>query len=122
MDWDGDTSDDNSGDEYSGDERDAQGSSTGGGVAGGDGGLGPSLDSEQAAKLLVLMCHARECPGNHRSPRLAEVCRSVKFLMLHLRDCDGRTRDGRPCPMPWCKPCTSLLHHLIQCPESASCQ
>lgn len=34
-----------------------------------------SLDSEQAAKLLVLMCHARDCPGHHHSPRLAEVRR-----------------------------------------------
>lgn len=51
-----------------------------------------------------------------------QVCRSVKFLMLHLRDCDGRTRSGQPCPMPWCQPCTSLLHHLIQCPESEGCQ
>lgn len=34
---------------------------------------GPSMDSEQAAKLLVLMCHARGCPGDHRSARLAEV-------------------------------------------------
>ncbi|CAN0026623.1 unnamed protein product, partial [Ectocarpus fasciculatus] len=121
MDWDGETSDDNSGDEYSGDER--QGLSTGGSMSGGDGGgLGPTLDSDQAAKLLVLMCHARHCPGNHRSARLAEVCRSVKFLMLHLRDCDGKTRNGDPCPMPWCEPCTSLLHHLIQCPESTGCK
>ncbi|CAM9288934.1 unnamed protein product, partial [Pylaiella littoralis] len=128
MDWDGDTSDDNSGDEFSGDERFA----TGGGVEGTEGGdndsggrndeSGPSMDSEQAAKLLVLMCHARGCPGDHRSARLAEVCRSVKFLMLHLRDCDGRTAAGQPCPMPWCKPCTALLHHLVQCPESAGCQ
>ncbi|CAM9520163.1 unnamed protein product, partial [Ectocarpus sp. 6 AP-2014] len=117
MDWDGETSDDNSGDEYSGDER--QGLSAGGSMSGGDGsGHGPTLDSDQAAKLLVLMCHARHCPGNHRSARLAEVCRSVKFLMLHLRDCDGKTRNGDPCPMPWCEPCMSLLHHLIQCPES----
>ncbi|CAB1116425.1 unnamed protein product [Ectocarpus sp. CCAP 1310/34] len=121
MDWDGETSDDNSGDEYSGDER--QGFSAGGSMSGGDGsGLGTILDSDQAAKLLVLMCHARHCPGNHRSARLAEVCRSVKFLMLHLRDCDGKTRNGDPCPMPWCEPCTSLLHHLIQCPESTGCK
>jgi len=51
-----------------------------------------------------------------------QVCQSVKFLMLHLRDCDGRTRSGQPCPMPWCQPCMSLLHHLIQCPESEGCQ
>lgn len=43
-------------------------------MSGGDGsGLGPTLNSDQAAKLLVLMCHARHCPGNHRSARLAEV-------------------------------------------------
>ncbi|CAN0523494.1 unnamed protein product, partial [Ectocarpus sp. 12 AP-2014] len=42
--------------------------------------------------------------------------------MLHLRDCDGKTRNGDPCPMPWCEPCTSLLHHLIQCPESTGCK
>lgn len=32
-----------------------------------------TLNSEQATKLLVLMCHARRCSGQHSSPRLAEV-------------------------------------------------
>eukprot|EP00904_Undaria_pinnatifida_P014083 jgi/Undpi1/9805/HiC_scaffold_27.g12259.m1 len=91
MDWDGDTSDENSGDDCSDDERDAQGffSGTFAGDEGEDGGgkrgLGPTLDSEQAAKLLVLMCHARGCPGNHKSPRLAEVCNPL-HLPSPLRD------------------------------------
>lgn len=61
------------------------GSSSGGG-AGRNRGLGPSLDSEQAAKLLVLMCHARTCPGNHRSPRLAEVgfCFIFRFFFIYI--------------------------------------
>lgn len=38
-----------------------------------------TLDSEQAAKLLVLMCHARRCSGQHGSPRLAEVTEASKL-------------------------------------------
>ncbi|KAG5181792.1 hypothetical protein JKP88DRAFT_257864 [Tribonema minus] len=52
-------------------------------------GEGAQLQAAQAAKLLVLMGHARECPGKHADPRHAEVCRSTKFLMLHIRDCNG---------------------------------
>lgn len=47
------------------------------------------LTTAQASRLLVLMAHARTCPGQHAKPQHAEVCRSIKFLMLHIRDCTG---------------------------------
>lgn len=47
------------------------------------------LSTFQASRLLVLMSHARTCPGRHANPQHAEVCRSTKFLMLHMRDCTG---------------------------------
>lgn len=47
------------------------------------------LSTLQASRLLVLMSHARTCPGRHANPQHADVCRSTKFLMLHMRDCNG---------------------------------
>ena len=90
-------------------------------------GLGPALDlatedgelkAETCSRLLVLMRHARLCPGEHREPRLLQVCQSVKFMMLHLRDCD----DAENCPFSWCKPCTQLLRHLYSCREGEYCE
>lgn len=71
-----------------------------GGASGGAIGrlAGPALDSEQAAKLLVLMCHARGCPGHHRSPRLAEVCHSFLVYIWQTPErgttwpCSAKTR------------------------------
>lgn len=47
------------------------------------------LSTFQASRLLVLMAHARTCPGRHAKAQHADVCRSTKFLMLHMRDCTG---------------------------------
>ena len=58
-------------------------------IGGGSGGNPDRLDPTQAAKLLVLMEHARGCSGSHADAQHAQVCRSTKFLMLHIRDCDG---------------------------------
>ena len=33
------------------------------------------LAVEEASKLLVLMCHARSCTGQHASPKHAEICK-----------------------------------------------
>ena len=41
------------------------------------------LAVEEASKLLVLMCHARSCTGQHASPKHAEICKvrhSNKYL------------------------------------------
>ena len=63
---------------------DALASGTAGACAfGGEG----RLSVAEASQLLVLMCHARGCSGQHQSEGHASVCRSVKLLMLHLRDC-----------------------------------
>mmetsp|Transcript_40586 Transcript_40586/g.55247 ORF Transcript_40586/g.55247 Transcript_40586/m.55247 type:complete len:530 (-) Transcript_40586:849-2438(-) len=79
------------------------------------------LSPVQASKLLVLITHARTCPGHHRSARHREVCQSVKYLMLHIRDCCGKTNDGRDCAFPWCKPCKCLLMHLVKCHTPEKC-
>lgn len=79
------------------------------------------LSPAQSSKLLVLICHARTCPGRHRSRRHAEVCKSIKYLMLHIRDCSGRLPTGQPCPFPWCRPCKALLSHLVKCWEPNQC-
>jgi hypothetical protein len=76
------------------------------------------LPTEQAARLLVLMCHARQCHHGHRDEGMRDVCRSVKFLMLHVRDCSGFMSNGDPCPHPWCARCQSLLRHLVCCNAS----
>ena len=80
------------------------------------------LSKEDAAKLLVLMNHARTCGQEmHASSRHAEVCKSTKFLMLHIRDCRGVDLHGRDCLLPWCAPCRKMLKHLSQCPEPEGC-
>ncbi|CAN0116912.1 unnamed protein product, partial [Ectocarpus fasciculatus] len=80
------------------------------------------LSTFQASRLLVLMSHARTCPGHHANPKHAEVCRSTKFLMLHMRDCTGHTANGDPCEHRWCRPCKSLLSHLVRCPDPNTCR
>ncbi|CAM9595980.1 unnamed protein product [Ectocarpus sp. 8 AP-2014] len=80
------------------------------------------LSTFQASRLLVLMSHARTCPGRHANPKHAEVCRSTKFLMLHMRDCTGHTANGDPCEHRWCRPCKSLLSHLVRCPDPNTCR
>lgn len=79
------------------------------------------LNSEEASKLLVLMCHARTCSGEHQSAQHAEVCKSTKFLMLHIRDCRGVVASGEQCSLPWCAPCKRMLQHLTQCFNPTSC-
>lgn len=80
-----------------------------------------AMAAHQAARLMVLMGHARTCPGLHKSPEHAEVCRATKFLMLHIRDCDGKTLDGDSCSYPWCKAGKLLLNHLVRCYEPDKC-
>eukprot|EP00968_Pinguiococcus_pyrenoidosus_P022497 scaffold3274_cov244-Pinguiococcus_pyrenoidosus.AAC.9 len=80
-----------------------------------------SLSPDKSSKLLILICHARTCPGKHRSKRHAEVCKSIKYLMLHIRDCSGRLPDGQSCPFEWCRPCKKLLSHLVKCFEPNTC-
>lgn len=79
------------------------------------------LDSAQASKLLVLMCHARTCAGHHASAKHAEICKSTKFLMLHIRDCKGTDMHGRDCLFSWCAPCKKMLRHLTTCKEASAC-
>ena len=80
------------------------------------------LKAEEASKLLVLMCHARTCTGDHSLPKHSEICKSTKFLMLHIRDCDGTDVHGRECQFPWCLPCKRMLVHLTQCLDPKSCK
>mmetsp|Transcript_44430 Transcript_44430/g.100452 ORF Transcript_44430/g.100452 Transcript_44430/m.100452 type:complete len:711 (-) Transcript_44430:440-2572(-) len=79
------------------------------------------LPTAQAAKLLVLIAHARSCPGHHASRQHSEVCKSVKYLMLHIRDCCGKLPGGAECSFPWCKPCKYLIHHLVKCRKPERC-
>eukprot|EP00613_Pedinella_sp_CCMP2098_P058028 CAMPEP_0171867268 /NCGR_PEP_ID=MMETSP0992-20121227/30759_1 /TAXON_ID=483369 /ORGANISM="non described non described, Strain CCMP2098" /LENGTH=709 /DNA_ID=CAMNT_0012490813 /DNA_START=74 /DNA_END=2202 /DNA_ORIENTATION=+ len=91
---------------------------------GADGMLGDGehrLPTSQAAKLLVLIAHARTCPGRHLSRSHSEVCKSVKYLMLHIRDCCGNLPDGSECGFPWCRPCKCLIHHLVKCQKPEKC-
>ena len=108
---------DESGEDVSGDD--------GGADSDGDGDAdfmsSPPLTTAQASKLLVLISHARTCPGYHKSPRHAEVCKSVKYLMLHIRDCPGKMADGTTCPFHWCQPCKQLLNHLVKCGAPSTC-
>jgi len=76
---------------------------------------------EEAAKLFVLMCHARACTGTHKHPQQAGICRSTKFFMLHLRDCPGSDLSGRDCKMPWCKAGKRMLDHLSHCHAGLDC-
>ena len=80
------------------------------------------LKAEEASKLLVLMCHARTCTGDHSQPKHNEICKSTKFLMLHIRDCDGTDVHGRECQFPWCSPCKRMLVHLTRCLDPNNCK
>lgn len=76
---------------------------------------------EEAAKLLILMCHARTCGGGHQHPEQANMCKSVKFLMLHIRDCSGSDLYGRNCLFPWCRAGKHLIDHLTHCYDPVGC-
>ena len=80
-----------------------------------------SLCTEDASKLLVLMCHARTCTGCHISEKHAEICKSTKFLMLHIRDCNGFDSFGNECKFPWCTSSKKMLQHLTRCYEPNKC-
>jgi len=80
------------------------------------------LSSDEASKLLVLMCHARTCNGTHRSKKHAEICKSTKYLMLHIRDCNGVDVHGRECQFSWCFPCKFMLRHLSNCFHQETCK
>mmetsp|Transcript_16934 Transcript_16934/g.22000 ORF Transcript_16934/g.22000 Transcript_16934/m.22000 type:complete len:576 (+) Transcript_16934:132-1859(+) len=80
------------------------------------------LEKEQAAKLLILMGHARICTGKHQSKQHQEVCASTKHLMLHLRDCPAKFGDESSCRHPWCQPCKNLLKHLAKCENKSQCE
>jgi len=128
-------------DDSEGEEEEIGGAAGGGGGLGGDKEGNPSdldqeelkrdvhpfdgeglLATEEASKLLVLMCHARSCTGAHASPKHAEICKSTKFLMLHIRDCNGVDVRGRgDCQFPWCQPCKRMLRHLTHCYDPANC-
>ena len=103
------------------------------------------LTPVQASQLLVLLSHARTCPGLHKSERHSSVCRALKYLMLHIRDCDGKVRkvvktrqnvhtnyfmplrnhrqtlDGELCKFTWCRPSKQLVTHLTRCYEPEKC-
>ena len=79
------------------------------------------MDTETAKRLLVLMEHARNCPGRHKRPEQREICQSMKFLLLHVRDCDG-PRSPEGCPYPWCDRVRGLVRHVLECPEPENCK
>lgn len=83
---------------------------------------GPVLSEDYAAKLLILMAHASTCPGHHKSEKLKDVCRSIKYMMLHVRDCPGTTSTYDVCPFPWCRKVKHLLYHLVSCEEPDQCR
>ncbi|GMH83012.1 hypothetical protein TL16_g09454 [Triparma laevis f. inornata] len=76
---------------------------------------GPRMSQKEAARLVVLLNHARNCPGQHKSDKHREVCQSSKFMLLHVRDCTGTTSFEDPCPYPWCRKVKHLLFHLLSC-------
>ena len=82
---------------------------------------GPVLPDEDAAKLLVLMCHASTCPCNHKNEKARDVCQSTKYMMLHIRDCPGTTSTYDVCPFPWCRKAKHLLYHLVSCRKPKEC-
>ena len=82
---------------------------------------GPKFTPEEARKIVVLLDHARNCPGRHKSPRHREVCQSAKYMMLHVRDCNGTTCYGDECPRPWCRKLKHLLFHMLSCEDPRNC-
>lgn len=91
------------------------------GIPTGDGGGQGSLPQEEASKLFVLMCHCRNCNGEHESQEHEAVCRSTKFLMLHVRDCEGFNAQGQECLFPWCRLCKKMLIHITGCVDPGKC-
>lgn len=83
---------------------------------------GPTFNSWDASRLLILLSHASTCPGRHKDPRQREVCRSAKYLMLHVRDCSGTTSGFDVCPFPWCRKVKHLLYHLVSCVDPTNCE
>ncbi|GMI11506.1 hypothetical protein TrVE_jg10569 [Triparma verrucosa] len=83
---------------------------------------GPRMTKSEAARMVVLLNHARNCPGNHKSDKHREVCQSSKFMLLHVRDCTGSTSFGDPCPYPWCRKVKHLLFHLLSCEKPEECE
>ena len=75
------------------------------------------LSSEDASKLLVLICHAKSCGGVHASAKHAEVCRTTKCVMLHVRDC-----LDKDCNYSWCGSCKLLLQHISSCQNAFQCR
>jgi hypothetical protein len=82
---------------------------------------GPVLPDDEAAKLVVLMCHASTCPCNHKNENAKDVCLSTKYMMLHIRDCPGTTSTYDVCPFPWCRKAKHLLYHLVSCRNPKEC-
>ncbi|GMI15433.1 hypothetical protein TrLO_g6584 [Triparma laevis f. longispina] len=83
---------------------------------------GPRMSQKEAARLVVLLNHARNCPGQHKSDKHREVCQSSKFMLLHVRDCTGTTSFEDPCPYPWCRKVKHLLFHLLSCEKPDECE
>eukprot|EP00588_Corethron_pennatum_P003839 CAMPEP_0194286518 /NCGR_PEP_ID=MMETSP0169-20130528/32716_1 /TAXON_ID=218684 /ORGANISM="Corethron pennatum, Strain L29A3" /LENGTH=1138 /DNA_ID=CAMNT_0039032989 /DNA_START=309 /DNA_END=3721 /DNA_ORIENTATION=+ len=79
---------------------------------------GPVLGEGQARALLLLMDHARTCPGRHTNDKQREVCTSTKFLMMHVRDCSGKNDQGEPCTFPWCRKVKHLISHTLTCKDA----
>jgi len=78
---------------------------------------GPVLGEGQARALLLLMDHARTCPGRHTNDKQREICTSTKFLMMHVRDCSGKNDQGEPCIFPWCRKVKHLVSHTLTCKD-----
>mmetsp|Transcript_17973 Transcript_17973/g.40836 ORF Transcript_17973/g.40836 Transcript_17973/m.40836 type:complete len:1388 (-) Transcript_17973:432-4595(-) len=89
----------------------------------GKGYVGPVFGEVQARALLLLMDHARTCPGCHKNEKQKQVCDSTKFMMMHVRDCPGSIVSNEPCPYPWCRKMKHLCHHVAVCkqPSCAVC-
>lgn len=84
--------------------------------------VGPKLEENDAARLLVLMSHATTCLGQHRNQKQDDVCRSTRWMMLHVRDCPGTTSMLDVCPFPWCRKVKHLLYHLVSCTDWDKCK
>lgn len=76
------------------------------------------LSTSKAAQLLVLMTHARQCTGRHKSEKLTSICRSTKLLMLHIRDCHCINNE---CQVSWCHAVKKLVFHTTRCYENTTC-
>eukprot|EP00957_Ditylum_brightwellii_P135407 10324787-Ditylum_brightwellii.AAC.1 len=82
---------------------------------------GPKLGKGNAKLLLILIDHARTCPGRHRCPCCSSVCQSTKFMMLHVQDCPGTMASYDIYPFAWCCNVKHLLYHLVSCVNPNHC-